>query len=85
MGSVEGRNIFEPEFTVSAHSPVNLHLYDSHGRHTGPDITGKINIELGDRIVATCVKPVYNTIMIPIAGIPPGSIPIVTGIWILSF
>jgi hypothetical protein len=46
MSGVEGRNIFEPEFTVSAHSPVNLHLYDSKGRHTGPDITGKIETEI---------------------------------------
>jgi pimeloyl-ACP methyl ester carboxylesterase len=27
---------------VSFHSPIELHIYDSHGNHTGPDINGDI-------------------------------------------
>ncbi|MFQ6119648.1 MAG: alkaline phosphatase family protein, partial [Methanosarcinales archaeon] len=39
MSGVDGKNFLEPVFKVTVHSPVNLHLYDSLGRHTGPTET----------------------------------------------
>ena len=40
MASVDGKNIFTPQLVVSSYSPVNIHLYDSLGRHTGLGIDG---------------------------------------------
>lgn len=40
MASLAGRNIFMPELVVTSYSPVNIHLYDSAGRHTGYNIEG---------------------------------------------
>lgn len=42
MASLEGRNIFMPQLVVTSFSPVNIHLYDSAGRHTGYNIEGAV-------------------------------------------
>jgi len=45
---VDGANLFAPQFSVFVGSPVNLHLFDSLGRHVGilPDGTLETNIPL---------------------------------------
>ncbi len=35
-----------PELNAEVHSPVNLHLYDSQGRHVGPDEFGNIKLQI---------------------------------------
>lgn len=45
MTGIDGKNTYKPELTVRGGSPVYFHLYDSRGRHVGPDGSG--NIEHG--------------------------------------
>jgi len=46
LSMLDGRNKFEPQLEIKAHSPVDLHLYDSMGRHTGPNVYGFIETNI---------------------------------------
>jgi len=36
MVGVDGQNLFDPQLSFTAESPVRLHLYDEEGNHVGP-------------------------------------------------
>lgn len=44
--SIDGKNFYDPELLIVGGSPVNLHLFDSQGRHLGPDAFGNIQLEI---------------------------------------
>ncbi len=44
--TLDGKNIFKPQFRVRVGSPIYLHLYDSQGRHTGTDQFGNIETNI---------------------------------------
>ncbi|MBI4176713.1 MAG: S8 family serine peptidase [Candidatus Aenigmarchaeota archaeon] len=44
--SVDGENFYDPQLLIVGGSPVDFHLYDSQGRHVGPDAFGNIELEI---------------------------------------
>lgn len=46
MVGIDGKNAFTPKLTIEGGSPVHFHLYDSLGRHLGPNDFGDIDAEI---------------------------------------
>ncbi|MBI2549373.1 S8 family serine peptidase [Candidatus Woesearchaeota archaeon] len=46
MVGIDGRNAFQPELVIEGGSPVDFHLYDSQGKHTGINEFGDIETEI---------------------------------------
>ncbi|MFH1073177.1 MAG: S8 family serine peptidase [Nanoarchaeota archaeon] len=46
MSGIDGENFYDPALVIQGGSPVDFHLYDSLGRHVGPDEFGNIEVQI---------------------------------------